>query len=80
MADAKPTLFVSVSFAGVVDVRLGAELTEVAGGKDGEKLNVGKDDLLIGSEMLGRTGASATWRQKANIHKCVNRTWIHSPG
>lgn len=55
-------------------MKLGEELTEMAGGKDGEKLNVGKDDLLIGSEMLGRTGASATCRQKANSHKCVNRT------
>lgn len=57
------SLFVTFSLTGVPDVRLGVELTEVADvedGKDGEKLNVGKEPLLIGSEMLGRTGTTAT--------------------
>lgn len=41
----------------------GAELTaveEVEGGNK-EKLNVGKDEVLMGSEMLGRTGTSTTY-------------------
>lgn len=52
-------------------MRLGVELTEVADvedGKDGEKLNVGKEPFLIGSEMLGRTGTTATFEKKVNIH------------
>lgn len=63
------SLFVSVSLAGVVVVILGVELmeAEVAGGGSGhEKLNVGKADVLMGSEIDGRSGVSATssssWR------------------
>lgn len=62
-----PTLFVIVSLAGVKVVRLGEELIEVDVGRDEAKLNVGKDDLLMGSEMLGKVGTSTTFRQKAVV-------------
>lgn len=54
------SLFVMVSFAGVA---LGAELTDVDVVTDGngvEKLKVGNAEVLMGSEMDGRSGTSAT--------------------
>lgn len=54
------SLFVMVSFVGVA---LGAELTEVDVVTDGsgvEKLKVGNAEVLMGSEMDGRSGTSAT--------------------
>lgn len=55
------SLFVSVSLVGVTCVRLGAVLlVEVRGGGGEEKLKVGKAEALMGSEMLGRSGTSAT--------------------
>lgn len=63
------SLFVSVSLAGVEAVILEVELMEaevVGGGSEDGKLNVGKADVLMGSEIAGRSGASATssssWR------------------
>lgn len=60
------SLFASVSLAGVVAVILEVELMEVGGGSEDGKLNVGKADVLMGSEIVGRSGASGTsstsWR------------------
>lgn len=60
----RQTLFVTVSFAEVTAGIVGAELTEVVEGSNVVKLNVGKDDVLMGSEMLGRTGTSTTLGEK----------------
>lgn len=53
----------TVSFAGVTAGILGMELMElevVRGGMGVEKLKVGRADVLMGSEMIGRSGTSAT--------------------
>lgn len=55
------TLFVTVSLAGVTGVGLGAGLLVVEvvrGGRGEEKLKMGM--VLMGSEMAGRSGTSAT--------------------
>lgn len=57
------SLFVTVSLTGVTAGILGVELIEVevvTGGSGEEKLKVGKADVLMGSEMVGRSGTSAT--------------------
>jgi len=57
------SLFVNVSLAGVTGVILGVVLTVVEvvkGGRGEEKLKVGKAVLLMGSEMAGSSGTSAT--------------------
>lgn len=57
------SLFVSFSLAGVMAGTRGEELLEereVVGGKGDEKLKVGKADVLRGSEIMGRSGTSAT--------------------
>lgn len=54
------SLFVTDSFAGVTGVTLGAVLTVVRGGRGEVKLKVGKAEVLMGSEMVGRSGTSAT--------------------
>lgn len=57
------SLFVTVSLAGVTVMILGVELTVVEveiGGRGEEKLKVGKADLPMGREMVGRSGTSAT--------------------
>lgn len=55
------TLSASVSLAGVT----GATLDEAVlrGGRGEVKSNVGKGKVLLGSEMRGRSGTSATCRQ-----------------
>lgn len=57
----------TVSFAGVTAGIVGAGLTEVVEGSNVVKLNVGKDDVLMGSEMLGRTGTSTTLGKKKHM-------------
>lgn len=57
------SLFVNVSLAGVTGVIWGVVLTVVEvvkGGRGEEKLKVGKAVLLMGSEMVGSSGISAT--------------------
>lgn len=58
------SLLVSDSLAGVVAVILEVELMETVvverGGSGDEKLNEGRADVLIGSGMVGRSGASTT--------------------
>lgn len=57
------SLFVTVSLTEVTAGILGVELIEVevvTGGSGEEKLKVGKADVLMGSEMVGRSGTSAT--------------------
>lgn len=54
------TLFVTVSLVGVTGVTLGVVLMVVRGGREEVKLNVGKAEVLMGSEMVGRSGISAT--------------------
>lgn len=57
------SLLVSDSLDGVVAVILEVELMEavvVRGGSGDEKLNEGRADVLIGSGIVGRSGASAT--------------------
>ena len=51
------------SFAGVTGVTLGAVLTVARGGRGEVKLKVGKAEVLMGSEMVGRSGTSATYSQ-----------------
>lgn len=52
--------FVTVSLARVTGVTLGAVLLVVTGGRGEMKLKLGKADLQMGSEMVGRSGTSAT--------------------
>lgn len=57
------SLFVTASLAGVPGMVLGVELTVVEvviGGRGEEKLKVGKADVPMGSEIVGRFGTSAT--------------------
>lgn len=54
------SLFVSASLTGVTGVTLGVVLMVVRGGRGEVKLKVGKAEVLMGSEMVGRSGASAT--------------------
>lgn len=54
------SLFGTVSLAGVTGVTLGAVLMVVRGGRGEVKLKVGKAEVLMGSEMAGRSGNSAT--------------------
>lgn len=49
-----------ISFAGVTDLTFGVVLTVVRGGRGEVKLKVGKAEVLMGSEMVGRSGISAT--------------------
>lgn len=53
------TLFVTVSLTGVTAVMLGVVLMVGTGGRGLEKLKLGKAEVLIGSEMLGRSGTMA---------------------
>lgn len=52
--------FVTVSLAGVTGVTLGVVLMVVRGGRGEVKLKVGKAEVLMGSEMVGRSGTSTT--------------------
>lgn len=54
------TLFVTSSLAGVTGVRLGAALLVVASGGRGEKLKLGKAEVLMGRDIAGRSSTSAT--------------------
>lgn len=54
------TLFVTVSLTGETAVMLGVVLMVVVrGGRGVEKLKVGKAEVLMGSEMVGRSGTLA---------------------
>lgn len=54
------SLFGTISLAGVKGVTLGMVLTGVSGGRGEVKLKVGKAEVLMGSEMAGRSGTSTT--------------------
>lgn len=54
------SLFETISLAGVTCVMLGAVLLVATGGREEEKLKVGKAAELMGSEMIGRSSTSAT--------------------
>lgn len=45
---------------------LGMVLTGVSGGRGEVKLKVGKAEVLMGSEMAGRSGTSTTYSQRTN--------------
>lgn len=53
-------MFTTVSLTGVTGATLGAGLLVASGGRGEVKLKVGKAEVLMGREMLGRSGASAT--------------------
>lgn len=59
-------MFGTVSFAGVKGVTLGVVLTGVSGGSGEVKLKEGKAEVLMGSEMAGRSGTSTTCSQRTN--------------
>lgn len=70
----RPTLFVNVSLTGVTAVALEGVLMVVEvvrGGRGEEKLKVGKAEVLMGSEMAGRSGTSTTWNQKSASLLCA---------
>lgn len=59
------TLSASVSLAAVTGVTLDEAV--LRGGRGEVKSNVGKGKVLLGSEIRGRSGTSATYRQKAAV-------------
>lgn len=44
----------------------------VTGGRGEEKLKVGKAEVLMGSEMAGRSGTSTTWKSEISYQLVCN--------